>query len=878
MARGKRKAKCKAKPVRVNTSCAGGQSTAVAMSIASSPYLVDSEKRRSRRRNGTRARLLNAFLIARVKRATEESAAPGARMRTSSKGKRREGSPFDVLWLSGSDSCQRDALRLLGPTQRMSRFPGAIKVSEKVCFSALMERNARLFPRLFDFVPRTWVLPRQLDEVSATLEINDAGRSGRIALRKRREAAAEAAAASGEDVDAAVAAVAPADPSLPPKTRTFIVKPSRGLQGKGIYLAQRPADLRTCAPPSALRAGLGPDAAASATSSHASAVVQDYVDDPLTIEGRKFDLRLYMLLRSVDPPVAYLCDEGMVRLCAEEYSKPNRKNMKQGCMHLTNYAINKKHADFDGAQSGQSGPAKDGSAAASSDDVRVEDAEEEEAEEEGKEGARGAKVADEEGEPGEPGTTGCKRTLTWLWEHLTETHGAEAVATLQARLKQITYLTAVAVAPPLACVYRETVHAADMNAVADEVALATQKKAGAGATSPWDLWKRVMASKRFAQHSTRIAKHSGSSGCGKRGQKSRCFQIMGLDIVLDQDLKPWLLELNARPSLSLLRPAAAKEAAVSAGESSSAAPESPRSATAATTAADSAEAEAAAAAPPAQELSAVDVAIKVPMIVGALHVAASASKMKKARKRGLRLRPRKVHPAGGGTTAAAAAAAAADDDPATAAWKRVSAAGSGGERGDAAMLDVLLRCCQLFFRAVQDAVGKGKGPLGLSGANLRAIAPQTSSGATLRGRNSAAPIASAPGLLGRESFCRFVRRTGLFSGIDAVGGGLMSHRVDLVWIKWSRVSEEARALGIGTGGHGCGIDPLAFCDFLESLGRQRYPELDSGPMILERVLLHCAAAEVESEAKVPPPSASDTGVIAGQGVSPSSKRVLVPSI
>jgi len=37
----------------------------------------------------------------------------------------------------------------------------------------------------------------------------------------------------------------------------------------------------------------------------------------------------------------------------------------------------------------------------------------------------------------------------------------------------------------------------------------------------------------------------------KLKRKNVCFHILGIDILLDKDLKPWLLEINANPSLNI---------------------------------------------------------------------------------------------------------------------------------------------------------------------------------------------------------------------------------------------------------------------------------------------------------------------------------------
>ena len=35
------------------------------------------------------------------------------------------------------------------------------------------------------------------------------------------------------------------------------------------------------------------------------------------------------------------------------------------------------------------------------------------------------------------------------------------------------------------------------------------------------------------------------------GDTAKCFQIIGIDILLDERLKPWLLEINGNPSMNI---------------------------------------------------------------------------------------------------------------------------------------------------------------------------------------------------------------------------------------------------------------------------------------------------------------------------------------
>ena len=61
----------------------------------------------------------------------------------------------------------------------------------------------------------------------------------------------------------------------------------------------------------------------------------------MLIDGKKFALRIYVLVTSLDPLIAYVADEGMVRICTEDYQKPTKDNLDNLLQHLTNYSLNK---------------------------------------------------------------------------------------------------------------------------------------------------------------------------------------------------------------------------------------------------------------------------------------------------------------------------------------------------------------------------------------------------------------------------------------------------------------------------------------------------------------------------------------------------------
>lgn len=170
----------------------------------------------------------------------------------------------------------------LHPWQRINHFPGMSNVARKSRLAQNLDRMRRTFPLEFSFYPRTWVLPAEWGGFKA--EFDSHGKS----------------------------------------TRTFIIKPDSGCQGKGIFLTQNldrvdPID---------------------------SQVAQIYIRKPLLIDSLKFDLRVYVLVTSVIPLRVYVFKDGLARFCTEKYLHPSADNLDERCRHLTNYAINKDSTNF----------------------------------------------------------------------------------------------------------------------------------------------------------------------------------------------------------------------------------------------------------------------------------------------------------------------------------------------------------------------------------------------------------------------------------------------------------------------------------------------------------------------------------------------------
>lgn len=76
-----------------------------------------------------------------------------------------------------------------------------------------------------------------------------------------------------------------------------------------------------------------------------SYVISRYIDKPFLVGGKKFDLRIYVLVTSYRPLKVWLSTQGFARFCNERYTN-DLSDMDNMMIHLTNVAIQKKNEDY----------------------------------------------------------------------------------------------------------------------------------------------------------------------------------------------------------------------------------------------------------------------------------------------------------------------------------------------------------------------------------------------------------------------------------------------------------------------------------------------------------------------------------------------------
>ncbi|KAJ3026449.1 Tubulin polyglutamylase ttll6 [Rhizophlyctis rosea] len=220
---------------------------------------------------------------------------------------------------------------------KINHFPGMHEICRKSRLALNLRRLGRLFPKDYTFLPSTWILP---------YELADFKRACKEARNKDKK-----------------------------RGQWFIVKPESGCQGKGIFLAKGPENVENIMMSGVARAyntnsslgESGPSTTTTPSTTHQPhtgtssfappsttprtqpVIVQRYLPRPYLLPHHpfKFDLRIYVLVTSVNPLRIFMYKEGLARFATEPYREPSEGNREEVRMHLTNYAINKGSEKFD---------------------------------------------------------------------------------------------------------------------------------------------------------------------------------------------------------------------------------------------------------------------------------------------------------------------------------------------------------------------------------------------------------------------------------------------------------------------------------------------------------------------------------------------------
>lgn len=105
----------------------------------------------------------------------------------------------------------------------------------------------------------------------------------------------------------------------------WIIKPGENTnQGHGIQVAKEFSEIQKIIED-------------STTNRKRTCIVQKYIHNPLLLHRRKFDIRTYVLMTSVNGNTkVYIYEEGYLRTSCREYSVNNLSNR---LVHLTNDAV-----------------------------------------------------------------------------------------------------------------------------------------------------------------------------------------------------------------------------------------------------------------------------------------------------------------------------------------------------------------------------------------------------------------------------------------------------------------------------------------------------------------------------------------------------------
>ncbi|XP_072419437.1 polyglutamylase complex subunit TTLL1-like isoform X3 [Chiloscyllium punctatum] len=128
-------------------------------------------------------------------------------------------------------------------------------------------------------------------------------------------------------------------------TSTWIMKPCGKAQGKGIFLINKLSQIKKWSRDSRTTTFISP-------AGKEAYVISLYIDNPLLIGGKKFDLRLYVLVTSYRPLKCYMYRLGFCRFCTMKYT-PSTSELDNMFVHLTNVSVQKHGGDYNPIHGGK---------------------------------------------------------------------------------------------------------------------------------------------------------------------------------------------------------------------------------------------------------------------------------------------------------------------------------------------------------------------------------------------------------------------------------------------------------------------------------------------------------------------------------------------
>lgn len=126
---------------------------------------------------------------------------------------------------------------------------------------------------------------------------------------------------------------------------TWIMKPCGKARGIGIFLINKLSQLKKWSRDSKTNSFTAP-------STKDMYVIARYIDNPLLIGGKKFDLRLYVLVTSFRPLKCYMFRPGFCRFCTVKYNT-NVNELDNMFVHLTNVSIQKHGEEYNSVHGGK---------------------------------------------------------------------------------------------------------------------------------------------------------------------------------------------------------------------------------------------------------------------------------------------------------------------------------------------------------------------------------------------------------------------------------------------------------------------------------------------------------------------------------------------